>query len=232
MTITTVPITDAPTSDLPSPTRIALAPPRSRVRLPAAVRHGLTMTWRSLIQLRRSPEQFFDLTLQPIMFTVLFVFLFGGAVDGDWHSYLQYVMPGLLVQTVLFATLRTGIALNTDITKGVFDRFRTLPIARSAPLTGAVLGDVIRYVVSIIVMFAFGLSLGFHVQTGLLPVVAAAGLVLAFAFALCWVSALLGMVMKTPQTVQGVGALALFRSPSAATCSSRPARCRAGCRPG
>jgi oleandomycin transport system permease protein len=175
-----------------------------------ALGHGLTLTWRSLVQVRRSPEQLLDLTLQPIIFIVLFTYLFGGAIAQDTHTYLQFVLPGILVQTVAFATLRTGIGLNTDITKGIFDRFRSLPIARSAPLVGAVLGDVVRYVVSVVVVLAFGMALGFRVQTGPLEALAACALVLVFAIGLCWISASIGLVVRNPQTVQGLGAMLMF----------------------
>jgi len=131
-----------------------------------AVRHGLTLAWRSLLKIKYNPEQLIDLTLQPIIFVILFVFLFGGAVAGDWRDYLQFVLPGILVQTVVFATLGTGIGLATDIKTGIFDRFRSMPIARSAPLVGTVAGDVVRYVVSGVVVLAFGMVLGFRIHTG------------------------------------------------------------------
>ncbi|HZC25868.1 MAG TPA: ABC transporter permease, partial [Actinopolymorphaceae bacterium] len=124
------------------------APPRQLNPL-RALRHGLTLTWRSLVKTRRNPEALIDVTLQPIIFVVLFVFIFGGAISGDWRAYLQFVLPGLMVQTVVFSTLGTGVGLNSDIDKGVFDRFRSLPIARSGPLVGAVLGDAVRYALSI-----------------------------------------------------------------------------------
>jgi oleandomycin transport system permease protein len=175
-----------------------------------AVRHGLTLAWRSLLKIKYNPEQLIDLTLQPIIFVILFVFLFGGAVAGDWRDYLQFVLPGILVQTVVFATLGTGIGLATDIKTGIFDRFRSMPIARSAPLVGTVAGDVVRYVVSGVVVLAFGMVLGFRIHTGPLAVLAAYGLVLAFAFALCWLAALVGMLVKSPQSVQGFGFMTMF----------------------
>jgi oleandomycin transport system permease protein len=176
----------------------------------AGLQHGLTLAWRSLLKIKHSPEQLLDLTLQPIIFVVLFVFLFGGALAGDWRDYLQFVLPGILVQTVVFATLGTGVGLNTDITKGIFDRFRSLPIARSAPLVGTVLGDVVRYIVSAGVVLGFGMVLGFRVGTGPLAVLAAYGLVLAFAFALCWLAVLVGLFVKSPQSVQGFGFIVMF----------------------
>jgi oleandomycin transport system permease protein len=141
---------------------------------------------------------------------VLFVFLFGGAVAGRWQDYLQSVLPGIAVQTVLFASMGTGTAINTDITKGIFDRFRSMPIARSAPLVGHVLGDLVRYVVSLGMILAFGAALGFRVRTGPLPALAACLLLLAFALAVSWIPTILGLLVRTPQTVQGIGFFVLF----------------------
>ncbi|MCF2526175.1 ABC transporter permease [Yinghuangia soli] len=176
----------------------------------AVVRHSLTLTWRSLVKLKRQPEQFIDLTLQPILFIVMFVYLFGGAIEGSTQDYLQFVLPGILVQTVVFASLGTGVGLCEDINKGVFDRFRSLPISRFAPLGGAVLGDVCRYVVSIAIVFGFGSAIGFRVQTGPLEVLAAIALVLVFAFAMSWIFVVLGVTMRNPRSVQGTAMLLGF----------------------
>ena len=155
-------------------------------------------------------EDVLGLSLNPIMFLLLFTYVFGGAIAGDTHSYLQYELPGILVLSVVFATLGTGLMLNQDITAGVFDRFRSLPIPRWAPLAGAVLGDIIRYMISVAITLGFGMLLGFRITTS--PLSAAAGclLVLAFALALCWVSALIGLLVKTPQGVQYFGSLLYF----------------------
>src|SRR5262249_54982361 len=145
------------------------------------------------------------------MFLLLFTYVFGGAIaHGSTHRYLQYVLPGILVQTVVFATLGTGLMLNQDISAGVFDRFRSLPIARWAPLAGAILGDVSRYVISVAVTLGFGMVLGFRVTTSPLAAVAGCALVLAFALAMCWLSALIGLLAKTPQGVQIFGFTAMF----------------------
>ncbi|MFG1920729.1 ABC transporter permease [Cryptosporangium sp. NPDC048952] len=174
------------------------------------LRHALTLTWRSLIKIKHSPEQLLDLTLQPIIFVVLFVYLFGGAVSGDRHVYLQFVLPGILVQSVAFASLGVGQSLAADLQTGVFDRFRTMPIARSAPLIGAVFGDVVRYVVTVAVVLGFGAVIGFRVGTDPLSALAACALVLVFAFGLCWVTALIGLLLRNPRTVQGIGAMLMF----------------------
>jgi len=174
------------------------------------VRHSLVLAGRTITKIRRTPEQLIDVTIQPIIFTVLFVYLFGGAISGSQHEYLQFVLPALLVQTVLFATLAIGVNLNTDLEKGVFDRFRSLPIPRAAPLVGAVLGDVIRFVTSMAVLFGFGYAIGFRVETNLFQALAACLLVLFFAFALTWVSVFLGTVVRNSGTVQGIGFLVMF----------------------
>ncbi|GAA0270699.1 ABC transporter permease [Cryptosporangium japonicum] len=174
------------------------------------LRHSLTLTWRSLIKIKHSPEQLLDLTLQPIIFVLLFVYLFGGAVTGDRHVYLQFVLPGILVQSVAFASLGVGQSLAGDLQTGVFDRFRTMPIARSAPLIGAVFGDVVRYLVTITVVLGFGAVIGFRIETDPFSTLAACALVLLFAFGLCWVTALVGLLLRNPRTVQGIGGMLMF----------------------
>jgi oleandomycin transport system permease protein len=178
----------------------------------AAVRHGATLAWRSLVKIKSSPEQLIDVTLQPIIFLLLFVYVFGGAIagGGDTTKYLQFLLPGLLVQTALFSTMGTGYALNSDISKGVFDRFRSLPISRIAPLAGAVVGDIARYTVSIVVLVAAGMVMGFRIHTDPLSVLAACLLVLAFSLALGWVSIFIGMLAPSPQSVQGFGMIFMF----------------------
>jgi oleandomycin transport system permease protein len=176
----------------------------------ALIRHSLVLAGRSVTKIKRNPEQLIDVTLQPIIFTVLFVYLFGGAIAGNQHDYLEFVLPALMVQTVLFASLSIGVNLNTDIQKGVFDRFRSLPIPRSAPLVGAVLGDIVRFVTSIVVLIGFGYAIGFRIGTDPFQALLACLLVLVFALSLSWVAVLIGMVVKEPGTVQGVGFLLMF----------------------
>jgi len=185
-------------------------PPPTRAAGGNAVQQALTLAWRNVVKIRRQPEALLDVTLQPIVFTVLFVFVFGGAIAGNWHTYLTYLIPGILVQTLLFATSGIGVALNNDISKGVFDRFRSLPIARSAPLIGAVIADVVRYVTSITVLLAFAAALGFRTTQGL-PAAALAVLVaIGFAMCLSWVFVWIGLTVRTAGAVQGVGFLATF----------------------
>jgi len=188
----------------------AVAPAR-KVSVAAGLRHSFTLTWRSVLKIRTNAEDLLGLSLQPIMFLLLFTYVFGGAIaHGNVHAYLQYVMPGIIVQTVLFATLGTGLMLNQDISAGIFDRFRSLPIARWAPLAGAIFGDVTRYVISVVVTLGFGMVLGFRIETNPLAAVAACLLVLAFAMAMCWISAWIGLKVKTPQGVQVFGFTAMF----------------------
>ena len=190
----------------------AAEPARARSMTPdRALRHSLTLAWRTLVRIRRNPEQLLDVTLQPIVFVTLFVFLFGGAIKGDnRHTYLEYVLPGIMVMTVVFASMGTGIGLNTDVTKGIFDRFRSLPISRSAPLTGTILGDFVRYVVSIAMVFAYGSLLGFRIGTNPVSVLAAVGMIFVFGFAIGWIWVLLGLYVKSPQSLQGFGFIVMF----------------------
>jgi oleandomycin transport system permease protein len=196
---------DAPTQ-VPPP----VSAPEQGTRPFPVLRHSLVLAGRAVRKIRRTPEQFIDVTLQPIIFVVLFVYVFGGAVSGSTHDYLQYVLPAIMVQTVLFTSLSIGVNLNTDIKKGVFDRFRSLPIARSAPLVGAVSAEVVRFSVSVIVLMGFGYLVGFRVGTD--PVSALAGCLLAIAFALCmsWVAVFLGTWLRESGAVQGIGFLVMF----------------------
>jgi oleandomycin transport system permease protein len=185
--------------------------PARRLSLTGGLRNSFTLTWRSVLKLKTNSEDLFGLMLQPIMYLLLFTYVFGGALaHGSTGDYLKFALPGVLVLSVAFATLGTGLMLNQDITTGVFDRFRSLPIARWAPLAGAVFGDIIRYSISVAITLGFGMILGFRISTS--PLAAAAGclLLLLFAVALCWFSALIGLLVKTPQGVQWYGFLAFF----------------------
>lgn len=179
-------------------------PQRLRPRPFGLVRHSLALARRSVLKTLRTPEQLLDVTIQPLMFLLIFVYLLGGAVAGSTTAYLQFVLPAMLVQVMLVAAMATGVNLNTDIDKGVFDRFRSLPIGRSAPLIGSVLGDVIRYVVAVVSMLGFGHLLGFRVQTGFVQAAAACLLTMFFAFCVSWVFVLFGMLARTPGSVQGL----------------------------
>jgi ABC transporter DrrB family efflux protein len=185
-----------------------VAPPevplRRRIGASQALAHSLTLAWRNVTQLKHSPEKLLDVILMPIVFLVLFLFVFGGAVAGSTHAYLELLLPGLVAQMAVFATMGLGTALCEDIHKGVFDRFRSLPIARSSPLVGAVLGDTARFCVVMVVLTGFGSLLGFRFHTGVLAVLAAFALAYVFYLAVCWISVLIGLVAPSPETVQGI----------------------------
>jgi oleandomycin transport system permease protein len=174
------------------------------------IRDSLLLAKRSVTKMFRNPEQFIDVTLQPVIMTVLFVFIFGGAVAGTTAQYLPFVLPGIIVQTIMFTSLTIGVNLNTDIQKGVFDRFRSLPISRSAPLLGAVGGDIVRHIIAISVTLLFGSLIGFRFHTEWYSVLAGIGLLILFAVSLCWVSVLIGMLARSSGAVQGISFLIVF----------------------
>jgi ABC-2 type transport system permease protein len=163
-----------------------------------------------MLKIKHVPEQLFDVTAFPIMFTLIFTYLFGGALAGSTGEYLQFLLPGILVQTVVFITIYTGLGLNTDIAKGVFDRFRSLPIWRPAALVGALLGDAARYAMASTMVVVLGLVLGFRPDGGALGVLLSVGLLLVFSFGLSWIWTALGLVLRTPNSVMGVSMMVLF----------------------
>jgi ABC-2 type transport system permease protein len=171
---------------------------------------ALTFGWRGMLKVKHVPEQMMDVTITPVMFVLMFTYIFGGAVSGSTAAYLDYLLPGMLVMSVLFTTVYSGVALNTDLTKGVVDRFRSLPIWRPSPLLGAMLGDTVRYLVAGTVIILVGLLLGFRPDAGVVGVVAALALVVTFAFALSWVFTTLGLVLRSPSAVLNAGFMAIF----------------------
>ncbi|MET0495164.1 MAG: ABC transporter permease [Actinoplanes sp.] len=187
------------TSSPPLPTAVAAQPRPFRL-----LRHSLALTKRSLIKTYRTPEALIDVTLQPVLFLVIFVYIFGGAVAGSTHDYLQFLLPGILAQTIATGCIAIGVNLNTDIAKGIFDRFRSLPVPRVAPLLGAVLGDVVRYVIVTVVTLGIGYVMGFRITTNPLSAIAGALLAVLFAVCLSWMSVWVGMKVRTPGAVQGV----------------------------
>lgn len=177
----------------------------------ALARHSLVLAGRSLRKTRRKPETALDAVFLPVMFLLVFTYLFGGAVAGSATDYLQYLLPGILVlTTVLVGQTATGLNIVLDMRKGVFDRFRSLPIGRSAPLVGSVLGDGVRYAVAVLVLFGLGYALGFRVQTDLASALAAVGLAVVFAFSLSWVSVLAAALLRNENLVATVGFLLPF----------------------
>ncbi|HEX4934432.1 MAG TPA: ABC transporter permease [Gemmatimonadaceae bacterium] len=168
---------------------------------PSALSAVLTLAWRTMLKIKHVPFQLFDVVITPIMFTLLFTYIFGGALAGTPREYIQYLLPGVLVQTIVFITVYTGVGLNTDIQKGLYDRFRSLPMWQPAPLFGALLGDVFRSSLAGGIILVVGIIIGFRPAGGFVGLVAALGLVLVFAFALSWLWIIVGMLMKTPETV-------------------------------
>jgi oleandomycin transport system permease protein len=172
------------------------------------LRQALVLAKRSLIKTWRTPEALIDVTIQPVIFLALFTYIFGGAIaGGSQATYLQFLLPGILGQSIALAGIALGTNLNTDIEKGVFDRFRSLPIARSAPLVGAVLADLARYVILCVITFGTGVLMGFRVHTNWVSALAAIGLSIAFALCFCWISVFIGMKARTPGSVQAIGFL-------------------------
>ncbi|WP_032377744.1 ABC transporter permease [Rhodococcoides fascians] len=180
-------------------------PPR-----PSSLSTSLSFGWRALLKIKHVPEQLFDVTAFPIMFTLLFTYLFGGALAGSTDAYIQFLLPGILVQTVAMITMYTGVTMNKDIEKGVFDRFRSLPIWRPSPLVGALLGDVVRYTLASVIVLILGLVLGFRPQGGLVGVVASIALLLVFSFCLSWIWTMIAMIVRTEAAVMGVSMFILF----------------------
>jgi ABC-2 type transport system permease protein len=181
----------------------------ARPTRPSALTACLTFGWRGILKIKHVPEQLIDVTLTPVLFLLMFTYLFGGAIAGSTGEYLHFILPGVLVMSVLFTTVYSGVSLNTDVTRGVVDRFRSLPIWRAAPLVGAVLGDSVRYFVGATIVVVLGLALGF--RPGSPPgVLAAMLLVVVFSFSLAWVFTTVGLVMRAPNAVMNAGFMALF----------------------
>jgi ABC-2 type transport system permease protein len=184
--------------------------PTARPPRASAASAVLTFGWRGMLKIKHVPEQLIDATLTPVLFTVMFTYMFGGAIAGSTGEYLQFILPGILVMSVLFTTVYSGVALNTDLTRGVVDRFRSLPIARPAPLVGAVLGDSVRYLVAATVVVVVGIVLGYWPEGGLGGLLAAMLLVVVFAFGLAWVFTTVGLLLRSPNAVMNGGFMALF----------------------
>lgn len=201
MTTTLAPPTHSPT-DISTTVR--------RISLQQTVANSLTMAYRGLLKFKHNPEQLFDVVFQPVVFTLMFSYIFGGAVSGDVTSYLPLIIPGILAQTVITTSVVTGTQLREDMDKGVFDRFKSLPIARISPLAGALTADVVRYFIATVITFATGFAMGYRPQGGILGLVAAGALVIFCAWAISWIFALMGVLMNKASAVQGISMLILF----------------------
>lgn len=183
---------------------------RPRPRPTSALSAVLTLGWRAMLKIKHVPFQLFDVTITPIMFTLLFTYMFGGALAGSPEVYIQFLLPGILVQTILFITVYTGVGVCTDIQKGLFDRFRSLPMWQPAPILGALAGDLFRYSVASIIIIVLGLILGFRPAAGLVGVLLAFALVLLFSFAISWIWIIFSMKVKTPESVMTTSFLFLM----------------------
>jgi ABC transporter DrrB family efflux protein len=171
---------------------------------------SIEMVKRNLRHIRRTPELLLDVTLQPIMFVLLFRYVFGGAIAVQGTSYVNYLMAGIFVQTIVFASIGTGILLANDLAKGMIERFRSLPMTQSAVITGRTFTDLLRGMLAIVVMTAIGLLTGFRPDGGVVGFMGATALLLLFGFALAWVGVAAGAWVRTPEAVQGLIFLAVF----------------------
>jgi len=173
----------------------------------SAVTQTAVIARRNLLHVRSDPQQLVGMTIQPLMFLLLFVYVFGGAIAGSSRAYIQYVLPGLVVQGVTFWAMQTAIGLNTDFQHGLVDRFRSLPIARSSVVAGRIAADVLRTGWGAVISVAAGLAFGFRLHTSVAGAVGALGLILAWGFALSWLMAFLGVSLRSAETVQTAGFL-------------------------
>ena len=174
------------------------------------VSQSLAMAWRATLKMRRNPEQFFDVTLQPLLFTAMFAYIFGGAISGSVSDYLPLLIPGILGQTALTACMATGIQLREDMDKGVFDRFKSLPIARIAPLAGPALADLVRYGRAATLTILVGLAMGYRPGGGVLGVLGGWLLILVAGWSLAWIFTWFGTVARSAQAVQGISMMVMF----------------------
>jgi len=181
-----------------------------RPKRPSAASASLTFGWRAVLKIKHVPEQLFDVTAFPIIMTLMFTYLFGGALAGSASAYLQFLLPGIMVTSVVMITMYTGIAVNTDIEQGVFDRFRTLPIWRPSVMMGYLLGDVLRYILASAVIVAVGLTMGYRPGGGAGGVMAGVGLLIVFSFAFSWLWTMVGLLMRSEKSIMGFSMSVLF----------------------
>ncbi|MEU4127895.1 ABC transporter permease [Streptomyces wuyuanensis] len=188
----------------------ALLVARERPPRPSALAASVTFGWRAMLKIKHVPEQLFDVTAFPIMMVLMYTYLFGGALAGSVDAYIQFLLPGILVMSVVMITMYTGVAINTDIDKGVFDRFRTLPIWRPAPMVGYLLGDAVRYVMASVVMLTVGMIIGYRPEGGPMGVLLGVVLLLVFSFAFSWIWTMFGLMLRTEKSVMGVSMMVIF----------------------
>lgn len=175
-----------------------------------AISDTAVMVWRNLIRYRRLPQLLIFSTIQPIMFLLLFAFVFGGAIKTPGVNYINFLIPGILVQTVVFGAMQTGIGLADDLTKGMIDRFHSLPMARAAVLAGRTIADSIRNIFVVVLMIAVGYLIGFRFQAGFGRAFGVLGLVVLFGHTFSWISANIGLRVKETETAQVAGFIWVF----------------------
>jgi oleandomycin transport system permease protein len=180
------------------------------VRPATGISQSLSLAWRGLVQIRHNPFELGDLSVQPIMFVLLFTYLFGGAIAGDPVTYLQFMLPGIIVQSGLMATMNTGVGLSTDLHKGFFDRLQSLPIARWAPLAGRVISDAVKQAWAMAVLLGTGYAIGFRATEGVLALLAAFALMLLFSLLASWFAVFVGTIASEPEKVMMYGFTAVF----------------------
>src|SRR5215467_2067965 len=189
---------------------VALPALASRLTPMQGLRQTMSLAWRTLVQIKHNPFELMDFSIQPIMFVLLFTYVFGGAIAGSPHHYLTFALAGIIVQNALFTTLNTGVGLATDLEKGFFDRLRALPIARFAPLAGRIVADLTKQAWSIVILIGVGMLLGFRIGTNVFGVLGAIGLVLVATLAFSWLLVLVSMLVASPEKVQIFGFVVLF----------------------
>lgn len=182
----------------------------NRISLRQTVATSFTMAYRGILKIKHNPEQLFDVTIQPILFTALFAYIFGGAIGGSVQDYLPVLIPGILVQTVILTSVVTGTQLREDMDKGVFDRFKSLPIARVSALAGALIADMVRYALATTLTIVVGLAIGYRPQGGVAGVVVAGLVIVVCSFAVSWIWALVGVTGKSAAGVQGISMMVMF----------------------
>ena len=188
----------------PERIRKVLVPQQDRPAPASALTACVAYGWRALLKIKHLPEQLIDVTIFPVMMTLMFTFIFGGAIGGSVDNYVQFLIPGIFVQTLIMITMYTGLTLNRDFSKGVFDRFRSLPVWRPAQLVGALLGDQVRYLLAGTIILTVGFFLGFRPEGGITGVIAAFMLLLVFSFSLSWVWTAVSLAVRTEQAAMGV----------------------------
>jgi ABC transporter DrrB family efflux protein len=175
-----------------------------------AISDTLVLAKRSILRIRRQPDLLVGFTVQPLMFVLLFVFVFGGAIETPGFDYVDFLMPGIIVQSMVFGGFVTALGLSEDLKKGLMDRFRSLPMTRSAVLTGRTLADVGANIVQLVVMIAVGLAVGFSFHNGVVEVIAGIVLLLLIGYAFSWVFAFIGLTASSPEAANAYGFTILF----------------------